>query len=347
MRTYLSEQPQVVHFYLPRAYIIGSLLALLVRLARLKPRLVMSRRSLNVYQRRHPIFRVIEHRLHGTMIAIVGNSKSVIDQLHHDEGVASDKLSLIYNGIPIEPFKLPLDKESKRSELGLADTTLILITVANLIDYKGHDDLLTAVAEIKSELPQKWVLLLVGQDHGIGNSLRKKTRNLGIAKHVLFLGQRTDVAELLRISDISLLCSHEEGFSNALLEAMAAGLPTIATAVGGNSEAVVDGVTGLLVPPKDSVAIGRAILRLAYDPAARRQMGMAGQNRVEEHFSLEACVQGYEALYRSIMGNDLHEQRQSGHTKRFSRPLPRQLLMRMRCQRAHHNPKSLTRVFLG
>ena len=245
------------------------------------------------------------------MRAIVGNSKRVVEQLHYDEGVASDKLSLIYNGIPIERFRLPLDKEGKRSELGLADTTLILITVANLIEYKGHDELLTAVAEIKSELPQKWVLLLVGQDHGMGNSLRKKTRILGIAKHVLFLGQRRDVAELLRISDISLLCSHEEGFSNALLEAMAAGLPTIATDVGGNSEAVVDGVTGQLVPAKDSVAIGRAILRLVYDPAARRQMGVAGRKRVEEHFSLEACVQGYEALYRS-MGNDPYRAYTSG-----------------------------------
>ena len=85
-----------------------------------------------------------------------------------------------------------------------------------------------------------------GRDDGIGSSLKTKTRKLGIAEHVRFLGQRPDVVELLRIADIGLQCSHEEGFSNALLEAMAAGLPTIATDVGGTAEAVVDGVTGLL-----------------------------------------------------------------------------------------------------
>ena len=302
--TYHSVRPQLVHFYLPRAYIIGSLLALMARVAHIKPRLVISRRSLNAYQKKHGILSRLERRLHNAMTAIVGNSKKVVDQLCHDEQVASDKLYLIYNGIAVEPFERPLNKESKRSELGLTDATLILIIVANLIGYKGHDDLIAALAGIKAELPEKWMVLLVGQDQGMGSRLRKKTRKLGIAEHVHFLGQRRDVADLLRISDISLLCSHEEGFSNALLEAMAAGLPTIATDIGGNPEAVVDGVTGLLVPAKDSVAIGRAILRLVYDPAERRQMGVAGRERVKQNFSLEACLQGYEALYRSIMGND-------------------------------------------
>jgi glycosyltransferase involved in cell wall biosynthesis len=153
------------------------------------------------------------------------------------------------------------------------------------------------------------VLLLVGRDDGIESSLKKKTRDLGIAEHVRFLGQRYDVADLLRIADIALLCSHEEGFSNALLEMMAAGLPCIVTDVGGNPEAVIDEVTGLLVPAKDPGAIARAILRLAHDPDLRRRMGLAGRTRVQQNFSLEACLDSYEALYSSIMDNDIQRHR--------------------------------------
>jgi len=145
----------------------------------------------------------------------------------------------------------------------------------------------------------------VGRDDGIGSKLKKKIRDLGIDEHVRFLGQRRDVPELLQVSDIGLLCSHEEGFSNALLEYMAAGLPVVATNVGGNAEAVIDGVTGLLVPAKNPDALARAILRLVHDPAARQGMGTAGRTRVQQNFSLETCLNGYEVLYQSIMDNDI------------------------------------------
>jgi glycosyltransferase involved in cell wall biosynthesis len=264
----------------------------------------MSRRSLNAYQLKHPIFAKLERLLHRNTVAIAGNSKRVIDELHDQERVPLDKLFLIYNGIALEPFDQVFDKRSKRGELGLPDDALTLITVGNLIEYKGHSDLIAAVGGIKCELPPNWVLLVVGQDHGMGQSLKQMTDLLGIAEHVRFLGQRLDVTELLRISDIALLCSHEEGFSNALLEAMAAGLPVIATKVGGNTEAVLDGVTGLLVPARDTHAIANAILRLARDAEMRQRMGEAGARRVRRHFSLDACVDGYERLYRSLFDRD-------------------------------------------
>jgi glycosyltransferase involved in cell wall biosynthesis len=301
MRTYRLEKPLIVHFYLPRAYIIGGLLGLMASL----PRLVMSRRSLNAYQEKHRGLAALERRLHDAMTAIVGNSQKVVEQLRDEEHVPSEKLFLLYNGISTEPFERPFDDKDKRAELGLADETLVLITVANLIKYKGHEELLAAIARIKSELPRNWVLLIVGRDDGIGSRLKKKTRDLGLAEHVRFLGQRGDVPELLRVSEIGLLCSHEEGFSNALLEYMAARLPVVATDVGGNAEAVIDGVTGLLVPAKNPGALARAILHLVHDPAERKRMGTAGRTRVQQNFSLEACLNGYEVLYRSIMDNDI------------------------------------------
>jgi glycosyltransferase involved in cell wall biosynthesis len=308
VQAYLSERPQIVHFYLPRAYILGSLLAFMTR----RRRLIMSRRSLNNYQQKHRTLTAIELRLHSAMTAIVGNSQRVIEQLREEEHVTSNKLFLIYNGIPIEPFKRPFDKNGKRAELGLTNETLVLLTVANLIRYKGHEDLLKAIQSIKSDLPQNWVLLIVGRDDGLGNKLNKRTKDLGLTDYVRFLGERPDVIDLLRIADIGLLCSHEEGFSNALLEKMAAGLPCVATDVGGNAEAMIDEITGLLVPAKDPGAIARAILRLARDPILRQQMGAAGYRRVCQFFPLEACVDGYEALYSSILGNEILHLRSGG-----------------------------------
>jgi len=260
--------------------------------------------GLNNYQNKRPWLALVERRLHGAMTAIIGNSQSVLDQLRDEERVPRDKLVLIYNGIDLEPFDRPLVRASKRKQLGLSEDTLVLAIVANLISYKGHADLFTALGSIKSKLPTGWALLVIGRDDNIGDQLKKQAQTLGIADHVHFLGERLDVVELLRISDVGLLCSHEEGFSNALLEGMAAGLPMIATNVGGNAEAIVDGVTGFLVPARAPEAMGQAILRFARDPALARQMGLAGPARVEHNFSLEACVNSYEAFYRRVMGAD-------------------------------------------
>ena len=110
------------------------------------------------------------------------------------------------------------------------------------------------------------------------------------------------VAETGPASDVGILPSHEEGFSNAILEGMAAGLPMVVTRVGGNPEAVVHGVTGLVVPPRDPSAMAAAVLDLVRDPARRQRMGEAGRHRVEEAFSLDACVDRYARLYRMLSG---------------------------------------------
>lgn len=114
------------------------------------------------------------------------------------------------------------------------------------------------------------------------------------------MGERREIASLLKGADIGILCSHEEGFANAILEGMAAGLPMIATDVGGNSEAVIDGITGLVVRPHDPEALGQAISKLAADAARRRAMGKAGFERVEKHFDISRCVARYVQLYEGL-----------------------------------------------
>lgn len=292
----LFRRPRIVHFFLPEAYVVGALTARAAGLSRL----IMSRRSLNNYQRRRPVLARIEPRLHPMMSRILGNSRRVIEQLRDEENVPEDKLELIYNGIGLEPYETAFDKAKKRRAMDIGSGTLVLVTVANLIPYKGHADLLHGLSGVKSRLPRNWLLLIAGRDDGIGKDLEQLVVREGLDGHVRFLGVRNDVPDLLRLCDIGLLCSHEEGFSNVILEGMAAGLPMIVTDVGGNGEAVVDGETGIIVPPHAPSILGKTILRLANDRRLAKQMGRKGRQRVRQSFSLESCVSAYEAVYDAV-----------------------------------------------
>jgi glycosyltransferase involved in cell wall biosynthesis len=295
LRVLLKGQFAIVHFFLPEAYIVGAPVAFLAR-ARV---LVMSRRSLNNYQENFPLGGFVERRLHSLMAAVLANSRSVAKQLG-GEGVAAHRIGLIYNGVG-ETGRTGASRAQVRAMLGLDDTLLVLVIVANLIPYKGHLDLIEALGRIAGKMPANWRLLVVGRDEGVGAVIQSRADALGIAGHVSLLGRRSDIAELLCASDIGLLSSHQEGFSNAIIESMQAGLPMIVTDVGGNAEAVIDGETGLVVAPRNPEALADAILRLAGDAEERRRYGEAGRRRVEVHFSLEVCVAAYEALYRGLL----------------------------------------------
>lgn len=288
---YWRRRPQVVHFFLPAAYIVGGVVALFGP----RMRRVMSRRSLNFYQDKHKLFRRIERWLHPRMDLVCGNSKAVVEDLE-GEGIEPARLRLIYNGMPLDRFQSCRPRQQVRASLGLSDHCLVFAMVANLISYKGHDDLIDALGLIKDRLPVDWVCLCIGRDDGIGASLRARAEALHLGDRVRFLGSRKDVPDLLCSADIGVLCSHEEGFSNAVLEGMAAGLPMVVTDVGGNAEAVVHGDTGFVVPSKSPEALSAALLEMVEHPD-RSAFGVRGLARVTEVFSMEACVQGYRQIY--------------------------------------------------
>lgn len=290
------HRPDIVHFFLPTAYIVGGLCAWAAGIS-LR---IMSRRSLNHYQRKYPMLGWLERWLHARMTLVVGNSRAVVNDLV-SEGVPRSKLRLIYNGIGINPFDVVHDRRATREALGVPADAFMITIVANLIPYKGHQDMLAALAGVHGRLPSNWRLVCVGRDDGIGLSLDSLATMLGIAEHVVWAGPISDVPQILLASDIGVLSSHEEGFSNAVLEGMAAGLPMVVTDVGGNAEAVTDGETGRVAPPRNPVALGSALLALALDER-RREIGRAARKRVEQSFSLEACVDAYESLYREAAG---------------------------------------------
>ncbi len=286
-----SWRPDIVHFFLPEAYILGGLTALLVR----HPIRIMSRRSLNNYQIGRPWVARLEKFLHKHMTALVANSDAVRHELNA-EGVPDTRLHVIRNGVPDEMFD-PTPQTKARAKLDLSNEAFVMTCVANLIPYKGHADLIDALALCADEMPDDWHLLLAGRDDGIGATLEAQAARAGIRSHIRFLGGQTDISDILGSSDLGLLCSHQEGSPNSVLESMAAGLPMVVTDAGGTAEAVKDGATGLVAPVKDTGAIAAAIRKLVRDPVRRAEMGRAGQARARELHSIEACTNAYAQLY--------------------------------------------------
>ena len=293
----LTRRPDAVHCFLPHAYLAGGLAALIARV----PVRIMSRRSLNHYQQRNRLLTRLEYRLHRHMSALVANSRAVRRQLLAEPGTDTSRVHLIYNGVDPRVSVRQTSRKTMRAALGLMPDEVVTIVVANLIPYKGHSDLLDALGLAAASMPFAWRVLCVGRDDGVGDRLRSHAHKLDLDDHLVWLGSRSDVPQLLAACDVGLLCSHEEGFSNAVLEGMAAGLPMIATDVGGNAEAVVDGVCGYVVPPRAPQALASALVSIARDRAARERMGHAARQRVEAHFTLDRCVDEYEALYRRLL----------------------------------------------
>jgi glycosyltransferase involved in cell wall biosynthesis len=301
VKDYRRHPKAMTHFFLPEAYILGVMAALIAR-----PRgpLLMSRRSLNRYQQRRPVVARIERMLHRFTTFILSNSQSVLHELQYQEHIPFAKLGLIYNGINLDPFQTIQPRQQVRQCLGISDTAIVFVMVANLIPYKGYQDLITALSLIQKELPPEWYLLAIGEDRGIGATLDALATTQRIHHHIRWLGARQDIPDLLGAADIGVLSSHEEGFSNAVLECMAAGLPMVVTAVGGNPEAVVHGETGFVVPPQEPMALGKALLEMVLNPQQREEMAAKAKARIAQHFTLDACVKRYITVYHALVRHE-------------------------------------------
>ena len=208
------------------------------------------------------------------------------------------RLLSVPNGIRIDRFS-PATEERRaalRSELGLAPDTRIIGTVGRLNPVKDQATLLRAFACLHGEFADT-ALVLVG-DGALRAALEAQAAALGIAAAVRFLGDRSDVRELLQGFDLFALSSLSEGYSMALLEACASGLPIVATDVGGNREIVADGRNGRLVPPARDDALAEAFATLLRDPAGTAAMGRAGRDWALREASIGTMAGRYDALYR-------------------------------------------------
>ncbi len=230
----------------------------------------------------------------GLVDRVIAVSANVRDFYTTHVGLPAEKLVTIYNGVELPPEPLPSRREA-RTELGLPLDGPVIGAVSRLDPVKGVDVLLRAFASIEGAH-----LAIIG-DGPERTALEALAEHLGVADRIHWAGHRCNVLRLLPALDLFVQPSLHEGLPNAVLEAMAAGLPVVATAVGGTPEVVVGGITGLLVPPNDTNALAEAIATLLRDPDLRRRMGRAGQERVRCRFSLKQMVQQMQALYEDLL----------------------------------------------
>jgi glycosyltransferase involved in cell wall biosynthesis len=286
------ERPDVVHGFLIHGYVLGALAA---RMARV-PVVLASRRSLGHFKRGKPHYALLERLVNPLTDLLIANSEGVRTDVVRREGVRGNKVLVIHNGLDLRRFDVPPDPELARE---LAPARPVVAVIANLIGYKGHRFFLEAWSTVLRQSPSA-VALLVG-DGPLRGELEATVRHLHLGPSVRFLGTRHDVPAVLALADLVVHPSLQEGFSNAVLEGMAAGRPVVATAVGGTPEAVRHEETGLLVPPADSGALATAIGRLLADPATARAFGAAGRARVAAEFELARMARQYEALYERLV----------------------------------------------
>lgn len=228
-----------------------------------------------------------------------GCSKAVLRFYQKHMWYPMSKCYLVYNGVVTKRFENLPSKEEIRRILGLSQEYIIITTVARLVPQKGHVFLLEAAREIVSKF--KNVRFLLVGDGGLRAQLECRVSSLGLAEYVFFLGQRTDVPQILAASDIFVLPSLWEGLGLVLVEAGLAGLPVVATRVDGIVEVVEDGRSGFLVPPGDSRALAEALQALLGDAVLRERMGKEGRTIALQRFTMERIASQVAGLYRELL----------------------------------------------
>lgn len=282
------SKPQLVHTYLNTANVFGLLAA---RLAGIR-RVITSRRDMGHFRtgRMAAVESLLSRHVAKKVFCVC---QAVADVTRIQEKIPSEKLEVLLNGIDTMRYQ-PKAKESTKTKV------VFSMVAAMNREMKGHSDLLQAIAEAVTSQQHNFLFQLVG-DGPLRDSLETEVRHLNIEKYVQFVGEQSDVMPFLENTDVLVVPSHTEGISNAILEAMAMGLPVIATAVDGNKEVLVDSVNGFLVPVRNSKAMARAILMYTANKPMIRMHGDNARKYVEENFSLRSMQDNFIVAYQEVL----------------------------------------------
>jgi len=251
----------------------------------------------------HPLIRLLYIRLE-KITSLITNKLIGVSKVNIENGLANGigketDYALIRSGIKLEYFKYPRStQEQIRNKLGIPLSAPVVATVTRLSAQKAPLDFIKSCAIIAKSNPEVW-FIIVG-DGPLRSQAESLTNKLGLKKRLIFTGLRDDVPELMSIFNIFVLSSLWEGLPRVLPQAMAQGLPIVATDIDGNTEAVINGENGLLVPPGDYKALAKAILSLLDKPEKATLMGQNGLRRVEE-FAAEKMINKIDTLYKELI----------------------------------------------
>jgi glycosyltransferase involved in cell wall biosynthesis len=263
--------------------------------------LITSRRWWDVVPRR--VYRVANRLAYRSSSRVLANSAAVGRLLSEADRVPAGRIAVVPNFLEEEAFTPPSPAERRqwRNVHGIPASATVVGCVANLRPVKDHRTLLTAFQAVAARNPDTW-LVLAG-DGPSRADLQRLAAELGIGTRTLFIGTVSNRPNIHHHFDVSALTSTHEGFPNSLVEAMAAGRPVVATNVGGVSDAVENGQTGLLAPRGDAGAVAAALSRLLTDPAERTAMGARAIAAARESYSADLVLPRLEALYEALAGD--------------------------------------------
>ncbi|HEY81485.1 MAG TPA: glycosyltransferase family 4 protein [Caldilineae bacterium] len=255
----------------------------------------------------HPTFvrKLIAWMVARHSVHVVAISRAVADHLLADAPELEGRLSVIYDAVDTDQFSPMVDGSSLRRAWGVAEEDVLVGVVGRISAWKGQDFFLRAFARAAREHPRVKAVIagdVVPGEDWRREALQRLSRDLGVANRVLWPGYHENAAELMAALDILALPStRPEPFGMVVIEAMAAGKPVIATAHGGPLESVVDGETGLLVPPDDPAGMAMALVTLAGNSALCREMGARGRARTEAMFGFQPHVRAFQELYERLL----------------------------------------------
>lgn len=268
-------------------------------LARVPARIASRRETEGI---RSPARRWLERRAFNSANAVVANAEAIRTQLIK-EGLPPAKVVTIHNGLNISHVtpRSGARREDLLASFRLPNSRRFVTIVANMRHVMKDQATFLRAARLTREAISDSAFILAGEGEQTEN-LRQLAAELGLEDNAFFIGRCNRIADLLAISDVCVLSSKGvEGFSNSILEYMAAARPVVATDVGGAREAVVEGETGYIVEPEDFEAMAQRLISLLREPGRARTMGDAGHERVKEHFSCEAQLQRVEELYGKLL----------------------------------------------
>jgi L-malate glycosyltransferase len=292
------EGIQVVHAY----GFYPNLFAILPARLGTRSVTIASVRDMGVFTDRHKIKGMSQAFACRFADCIIANSNAVRGWLMR-QGLGGQDIRVVPNGIPIPPTRSQAESSPVRKEFNLDPECPLIAVVGRLVRTKGLEFFLEAAVSIATRFPSVR-FLIVGDscaEPAYRVELENRAKELNLSGKMIFTGQRSDVPQIMREIDISVLPSLSESFSNTLLESMANGLPVIATNVGGNPELVSDGIDGILIPPKDPAALTRAAVQLLESSALAHRLGKAAREKVVREYSLESLLRRTEDLYISLL----------------------------------------------